>query len=109
MNSNPNNMETMAEMMKITCKSYRVRHQAEHLLLEVDEPEPSNVVPQLMSKLEVASRLSISPRKIEALASAGRLPVVRIDSCVRFREEDVLRLLNDQEPQLTVVPIHGNA
>lgn len=101
-------METLAAMMKITCKSYHVRHQAGCLLLEVDEPEPSNVVPQLMSKLEVASRLSISPRKIEALASSGRLPVVRIDSCVRFREEDVLRLLNDQEPQLTVVPLHGN-
>ena len=94
-------------MMQITCKSYRVRHQAEHLLLEVDEPEPANVVPQLMSKLEVASRLSISPRKIEALASSGRLPVVRIDSCVRFREEDVLSLLKDQEPQLTVIPLRN--
>ncbi|MCX6900567.1 MAG: helix-turn-helix domain-containing protein [Verrucomicrobia bacterium] len=76
--------------------------------MEIDEPEPDNLVPQLMSKLEVASRLSISPRKIEALASSGRLPVVRIDSCVRFREEDVLRLFKDQETTLTVIPLHGN-
>lgn len=95
-------------MMQITCKSYRVRHQAEHLLLEIDEPKPASLVSQLMSKSEVASRLRISERKVETLAASQRLPVVRVDSCVRFREEDVLQFLEgSQGPALTVIPLNG--
>jgi len=75
-------------MITLICKSFRVRHEAESVL-----------VPQLLTKADVAIRLAISERKVETLAASGRLPVVRIDSCVRFREADVLRLLaEDQEP-----------
>ena len=94
--------------LTINCKSYQVRHEPEHLVLEIEEAEPANVVPQLMSKAEVASRLRISKRKVETLATSRRLPVVRVDSCVRFREEDVLHFLEDnQGPTLTVIPLNG--
>lgn len=91
--------------MKVTCKSFRVRHYAEQLVLEIDQAEPGNLVPQLMSKQDVATRLSISERKVETLAASGRLPVVRVDSCVRFREGDVLQFLKEnQTPTLSVIP-----
>lgn len=106
MNTDLDTNQTMQAMMKITCKSFRVRHYAEQLVLEIDEAEPSNLVPQLMSKQDVATRLSISERKVETLGASGRLPVVRVDSCVRFREEDVLLFLKEnQTPTLTVIPL----
>lgn len=63
-----------------------------------------------MSKAEVSSRLDISQRKIETLVASGRLLVVRIDGCVRFREEDVMQFLKDsnQEPVVTVIPRRNN-
>lgn len=92
--------------LTIACQSYRVQHQAEHILLEIEDAKPASVVPQLMTKAEVASRLALSVRKIETLTASGRLPVVRIDGSVRFREETVLQFLADsnQEPVVTVIP-----
>lgn len=78
--------------LTISCKSFQVRYESEHLVLEIEEAKPTNVVSQLMSKAEVANRLSISIRKVEEFARAGELPIVRIGGAVRFKETDVLRL-----------------
>lgn len=101
----------MTTRLTIKCQSYRVRLEAEQILLEIDDAKPASMVPQLMSKAEVSSRLDISQRKIETLAASGRLPVVRIDGCLRFREEDVLQFLKDsnQEPLVTVIPRRRDA
>jgi len=84
-------------MITLTCKSFRVRHEAERVILEIETAEPANLIPQLLTKADVATRLAISERKVETLAASGRLPVVRVDSCVRFRETDVLRLLTENQ------------
>ena len=90
----------------INCKSYRVRHEAEHLVLEIDEAEPANLVPQLMSKAEVASRLSISIRKVEEFARSGDLPIVRIGGAVRFKETEVIRFQTaNQGPKARVIAL----
>lgn len=87
-------------MITLTCKSYRARVEGESIVLEINDAQPANFVPQLMSRVEVANRLRISVRKVAELAQSGRLPVVRVDGAVRFREEDVLRLLTEyQEPK----------
>jgi len=84
-------------MITLACKSFRVRHQADGIVLELDAAEPANLVPQLLTKSDVAQRLAISERKVETLAAVGRLPVVRIDSCVRFREADILQYLTEHQ------------
>ena len=84
-------------MITLTCKSFRVRHGAESIILEIETAEPANLVPQLLTKTDVAMRLAISERKLETLVASGRLPAVRIDSCIRFREADVLQLLNESQ------------
>ena len=87
-------------MIAVSCKSYRARVDGENVILEIDDAQPANFVPQLMSKADVASRLHISIRKVAEIAQSGRLPVVRVDGAVRFKEEDVLRLLaENQEPK----------
>lgn len=82
-------------MITLNCKSFRVRHEAESVILEIETAEPANLIPQLLTKADVAMRLAISERKLETLVASGRLPIVRVDSCVRFREADVLRLLTE--------------
>lgn len=84
-------------MMTVTCKSCRVRHEAEYVVVEMEDAAPANMVPQLMSKAEVASRLSISISKVERLAQSGELPIVRIGGAVRFKETDVLRLQTENQ------------
>ncbi|HVM61314.1 MAG TPA: helix-turn-helix domain-containing protein [Verrucomicrobiae bacterium] len=93
-------------MITLTCKSYRARVEGENVVLEIDVAQPANFVPQLMSRADVASRLQISIRKVAEIAQSGRLPVVRVDGAVRFREEDVLRLLTEhQEPKPRLVAL----
>ena len=93
-------------MITLTCKSYRARVDGENVVLEIDQAQPVNVIPQLMSRADVASRLQISIRKVAEIAQSGRLPVVRVDGAVRFREEDVLRLLTEnQEPRPRVLAL----
>lgn len=97
-------------MITLTCKSFRVRHEAESVILEIETAEPVNLIPQLLTKADVAKRLAISERKVETMAASGRLPVVRVDSCVRFREADVLRLLTENQeptPRPLVSALHG--
>jgi excisionase family DNA binding protein len=55
----------------------------------------------------VASRLHLSVRKLAEIAQSGRLPVVRVEGAVRFKEEDVLRLLTENQspkPRLLSLP-----
>jgi excisionase family DNA binding protein len=91
-------------MITLTCKSYRARSIGETVVLEIDDAQPSNLLPQLLTKTDVATRLAISIRKVETIAAEGRLPIVRVDGCVRFREDDVLRFLNEsQNPTLRAI------
>jgi hypothetical protein len=55
----------------------------------------------------IVSRPHISVRKVAEIAQSGRLPIVRVDGAVRFREEDVLRLLAEHQeprPRLRALP-----
>jgi excisionase family DNA binding protein len=94
-------------MITLTCKTYRARVDGESVVLEIDDAQPISVVPQLISKSDVASRLQISVRKVEGLVRSRRLPMLRIDGSVRFKEEDVLRLLTENvgpKPRLLALP-----
>ena len=84
-------------MKTLICKTYRDRTEGEGIVLDIDEARPTTFVPQLMSRTDVASRLHISVRKVAEIAQSGHLPVVRVDGAVRFREEDVLRLLTENQ------------
>ena len=56
----------------LTCKSYRARVDGENIILEIDNAQPANFVPQQMSRIDVASRLNISVRKVgRSLNQAG--------------------------------------
>jgi excisionase family DNA binding protein len=95
-------------MTTLICKFYRARVDGENVVLEIDEAQPTSFVPQLMTKADVASRLKISSGKIEGLVRSGRLAIIRIDGSVRFKEEDVLRLLTENQgpkPRVLVSPI----
>ena len=59
--------------------------------------QSTNFVPHFMSRTDVASRLHISVRKVAEIAQSGRLPILRVDGAVRFKEEDVLRLLTENQ------------
>ena len=49
---------------------------------------------KLLRKKEVASMLACSVRTIERLVSAGRLTRVKVLGAVRFRESEILSLIN---------------
>ena len=100
-------------MITLTCKSYRARSIGEGVVLEIDDAQPSSLLPQLLTKTDVATRLAISVRKLETIAASGRLPVVRVDGCVRFREDDVLRFLTENQgpalkPIITSIPVRNS-
>ena len=95
-------------MITIACKSFRVHHEAESVVLEIEFARPLNLVPQLLSKSEVAQRLAISERKVETMVNLGRLPAVRVDGCVRFKEVDILKLIAEDSgtaPRAIVSPL----
>ena len=99
-------------MITLICKSYRARVDGESIVLEIDDAQPTNFVPQLMTKANVASHLKISIRKIDGLARSGRLPIIRIDGSVRFKEEDVLHLLTENQgpkPRSLALPARTKA
>jgi hypothetical protein len=98
-------------MVTLRCKSYRARPDGEHIVLEIDDDaQPISFVPQLMSGKDVVSRLRISIRKVKDYQKSGRLPAVRIDGSVRYKEEDVLRLLTEnQGPKPRVVRLPSRA
>ncbi len=97
-------------MITLSCKSYRARADGENITIEIDGAQPANFIPQMMSKADVADRLRISVRKVSDLAQSGRLPIIRVGGSVRFREEDVLRLLTDnheQKARVLALPSRG--
>lgn len=51
---------------------------------------------RLIRKQEVAERLACCLRTVEREASAGRLPRIKVRGGVRFRESDVLKIINGQ-------------
>lgn len=101
-------------MITLVCKSFRVRHEADGVLLEIDTAESApNRIPQLLSKVDVAMRLAISERKVALMVAKGKLPIVRVGGSVRFREADVLQLINEDrefalQPVVSALPAQGN-
>lgn len=51
--------------------------------------------PAAMSRKQAAEYLSVSERTVSSLAAEGRLSRVRISGCVRYRREDLDRLIED--------------
>lgn len=56
---------------------------------------PPVQAPQLLALDDAASRLAIAPRTLREWASQGRLPFARFGRSLRFREEDLARLVTD--------------
>ena len=54
----------------------------------------STVCEKLLRKREVAERLACSTRTVEREVNCGRLPRVKVRGGVRFRESDVLKIIN---------------
>lgn len=55
---------------------------------------PSPKPPALLTKEEIAKELQCSPRHIERLQRAKKIPVIRLSAkCVRYRRDGVLAAL----------------
>jgi excisionase family DNA binding protein len=52
---------------------------------------------KLLTRSQVADMLSISLRSVDRLTSRGILPAVRVLTSVRFREEDVRKLIDPRQ------------
>ncbi len=65
-------------MITLTCKSFRVRQEGENIVLDIDDAQPKNLVPQLMTKEDIGSRLRTSPRNAEGIAKAAGLTPIRV-------------------------------
>jgi len=98
-------------MITVTCKSYRARADGEGIVLEIDDCQSKNFVPQLMTNQDVAERLRISVRKVGEIAKSEGITPIRIGTD-RYKEDDILRLLAkltaNQEPRarITALPLH---
>lgn len=53
--------------------------------------------PKLLTRADVAHILSLSLRSVDRLRARGILPAVTVLSAVRFREEDVRRLIDPRQ------------
>lgn len=53
--------------------------------------------PKLLTRVEVANLLSISLRSVDRLRARGMLPCVKVLTTVRFREEDVRKLIDPRQ------------
>lgn len=51
---------------------------------------------RLLTKRELAQRLQIAPRTLDAWMKRGHVPYLKIKKSVRFVLSDVLRKLNEQ-------------
>lgn len=54
-----------------------------------DASFPNPRQPALLTRLEAARFLNLSPRKIDYLVSSGELPRIKIGSSVRFESGDL--------------------
>lgn len=52
---------------------------------------------KLLKRSEVAEMLSISLRSVDRLRKRGLLPCVKVLTSIRFREEDVKRLIDPRQ------------
>jgi excisionase family DNA binding protein len=52
---------------------------------------------KLLTRAEVATWLSLSLRSVDRLRARGILPAVRVLTSVRFREEDVRKLIDPRQ------------
>lgn len=65
-------------------------------LIEESSPEPTRL-PRLWSVRSLAERWQISRRQIYRFHEDGKLPGVRVMGVLRFREEDLMRLLEEEK------------
>jgi excisionase family DNA binding protein len=54
----------------------------------------NNLADKLLRKREAADRLACSLRTVEREANEGRLTRVKVRGGVRFRESEILRIIN---------------
>jgi excisionase family DNA binding protein len=53
-------------------------------------------MPALMTTSEVSYLLNVSDRTVENMRRRGQLPAVKLSNrCLRFRRDDVMKLLGD--------------
>lgn len=64
---------------------------------------------RLLRTEEVARWLDISPRTIRLWAECSELQAVKVGRQWRFKKEDVLRWLNDNNPGAMIVPTQCSA
>lgn len=57
----------------LTCRSFPVQYETEHLVIRIEDAQPVNLVLKLMSKADVAEWFRISVRKVEELARSKDL------------------------------------
>lgn len=51
---------------------------------------------KLLNKKEVAELLSISVRSLERLVARGKIKIVKIGGCIRFRSDEVEEVINGE-------------
>lgn len=62
-----------------------------------DLPGNTAMSEKLLTRSEVSDMLSISLRSVDRLRARGILPAVKVLSTVRFRAEDVKKLIDPQQ------------
>ena len=90
-------------MITVTCKGYRAVHKADGIVLEIEEPVPSDLLPRLISKKNAAKRLAVCQNHLVTLAKKHGIRRVA-DKPVRYRETDLLRLTLVAGESLPVAP-----
>lgn len=55
--------------------------------------------PQLLTAVQAAGTLAISPRQLLRLKSRGTLPYVKMGRCVRYRVQDLALFIESQTRQ----------
>jgi excisionase family DNA binding protein len=61
-----------------------------------DERSVENASGGLLDKFELAPKLRVSKRTVDAYMKKGWLPYIRLGKTIRFRWEDVLEKLNER-------------
>jgi excisionase family DNA binding protein len=61
---------------------------------------------KLLTRAEVAQLLSVCLRSVDRLRAQGALPAIKVRSSVRFRPDDVRRLIGLEQGQ-TGFPVDG--
>ncbi len=58
---------------------------------------PTTANTHLLTRLDAATYLAISPRKLDQLCADGELPRVKIGTAVRFELADLDRFIEEQK------------